>query len=108
MILSIEALLFKIRKKKKRIKQKKQRRKRKAKMRIRQEIKNQRLESKINEIICPICKQGKILKGKSAYGCSNWKNGCTFRINFSDCPPDISTEELQKVVEKYNTERNEE
>ena len=72
------------------------------------EIKNQRLESKINEIICPICKQGKILKGKSAYGCSNWKNGCTFRINFSDCPPDISTEELQKVVEKYNTERNEE
>ena len=51
---------------------------------------------------------GKILKGKSAYGCSNWKNGCTFRINFSDCPPDISTEELQKVVEKYNTERNEE
>ena len=72
------------------------------------EIKNQRLESEINEIICPICKQGKILKGKSAYGCSNWKNGCTFRINFSDCPPDISTEELQKVVEKYNTERNEE
>lgn len=72
------------------------------------EIKNQRLESEINEITCPICKQGKILKGKSAYGCSNWKNGCTFRINFSDCPPDISTEELQKVVEKYNTERNEE
>ncbi|WP_297928498.1 DNA topoisomerase 3 [uncultured Coprobacter sp.] len=72
------------------------------------EIKDQRLESEINEITCPICKQGKILKGKSAYGCSNWKNGCTFRINFSDCPPDISTEGLQKVVEKYNTERNEE
>jgi DNA topoisomerase-3 len=32
--------------------------------------------------ICPVCGQGHIIKGKSAYGCSNWKNGCTFKIPF--------------------------
>lgn len=32
---------------------------------------------------CPQCGQGTIVKGKTAYGCSNWKNGCTYRIAFS-------------------------
>ena len=31
---------------------------------------------------CPLCGKGIIIKGKSAYGCSDWKNGCTFRQNF--------------------------
>jgi len=31
---------------------------------------------------CPICKTGTIIKGKAAYGCSGYKTGCTFRINF--------------------------
>jgi DNA topoisomerase-3 len=29
---------------------------------------------------CPACASGKILKGKSAFGCSRWKEGCTFRL----------------------------
>ena len=33
---------------------------------------------------CPQCKQGVIIKGKGAYGCSNWKAGCTFRLPFSE------------------------
>ena len=31
---------------------------------------------------CPLCGKGTILKGKTAYGCSEWKNGCTFRKPF--------------------------
>lgn len=31
---------------------------------------------------CPVCGKGTIIKGKTAYGCSEWKNGCTFRKNF--------------------------
>ena len=31
---------------------------------------------------CPLCGKGIIVKGKTAYGCSDWKNGCTFRQNF--------------------------
>lgn len=34
--------------------------------------------------VCPVCGKGTILKGHSAYGCSEYKNGCTFRIPFSD------------------------
>ncbi len=34
--------------------------------------------------ICPICKKGTILKGKTAYGCSEYKNGCTFRLPFEN------------------------
>ena len=34
--------------------------------------------------ICPVCGKGHIIKGKSAYGCSEWKNGCTFRKPFQE------------------------
>ncbi|MBP1664907.1 MAG: topoisomerase [Bacteroidetes bacterium] len=32
--------------------------------------------------VCPVCGKGKIIKGKTAYGCSEWKSGCTFRKFF--------------------------
>lgn len=31
---------------------------------------------------CPICGQGHIIKGKTAYGCSRWKEGCNYRLPF--------------------------
>ena len=32
--------------------------------------------------ICPLCGEGRIIKGKTAYGCSRWKEGCTYRVPF--------------------------
>ena len=32
--------------------------------------------------ICPLCGKGTVIKGKTAYGCSEWKNGCTYRKPF--------------------------
>ncbi len=32
--------------------------------------------------VCPVCGKGTIIKGKTAYGCSNWRNGCTYRVDF--------------------------
>lgn len=32
--------------------------------------------------VCPVCGKGTIIKGKTAYGCSNWRNGCNYRISF--------------------------
>lgn len=29
--------------------------------------------------VCPKCKQGHVIKGNTAYGCSRWKEGCDFR-----------------------------
>ena len=31
---------------------------------------------------CPLCGKGIIIKGKTAFGCSEWKNGCSFRQPF--------------------------
>ena len=31
---------------------------------------------------CPLCGEGHIIKGKAAYGCSRWKEGCTWRRAF--------------------------
>ena len=33
---------------------------------------------------CPACGKGVIIKGKTAYGCSRWKEGCAFRLPFPD------------------------
>ena len=32
---------------------------------------------------CPVCHEGHIIKGKTAYGCSRWKEGCTYRRPFA-------------------------
>ncbi len=31
---------------------------------------------------CPVCHEGHIIKGNTAYGCSRWKEGCTYRLPF--------------------------
>ena len=31
---------------------------------------------------CPACGKGHIIKGKTAYGCDRWREGCTFRLPF--------------------------
>lgn len=33
---------------------------------------------------CPLCGKGHIIKGKTAYGCSEWKSGCKFRLPFTN------------------------
>lgn len=32
--------------------------------------------------VCPLCGKGTIIKGKTAYGCSRWKEGCEYRKAF--------------------------
>ena len=32
--------------------------------------------------LCPLCSKGTIIKGNTAFGCSEWKNGCSFRQPF--------------------------
>ncbi len=33
--------------------------------------------------VCPKCGKGKIVKGSTAYGCSEWKSGCDYRVPFA-------------------------
>ena len=45
-------------------------------------------------LICPKCKKGNVVKGKTAFGCSDWKTGCNFRIPFEV----LSNDEAVKLL----------
>lgn len=35
---------------------------------------------RLDDVSCPVCKEGQILKGKRAFGCSRFKEGCNFTV----------------------------
>ena len=35
-------------------------------------------------MLCPVCRQGLIIRGKTRYGCSRWKEGCTYAEPFDN------------------------
>jgi len=47
---------------------------------------------------CPKCKQGKLIKGKAAYGCARWKAGCDFRFSFADIKKKAAGQKLTKEL----------
>lgn len=57
----------------------------------------------VAELICPKCNQGRLLKGKSAYGCSQWKSGCTFRMPFVYHEKKLPDSQVIRLVEKGST-----
>ncbi|MDR1882640.1 MAG: DNA topoisomerase 3 [Prevotella sp.] len=61
---------------------------------------NTQPEAKQERLLCPLCKRGTILKGKSAYGCSSWKSGCTFRLPFEEAGENLNRDELIKILQK--------
>ncbi len=50
------------------------------------------------KITCPKCKKGTVLKGKSAYGCSNFKNGCDFVVTFGSIKEVANGKQLTKKL----------
>ena len=49
------------------------------------------------KIRCPKCEVGSIVKGKSAFGCSDWKNGCEFVIPFQIESSQIENGQIKTV-----------
>ena len=49
-------------------------------------------------ITCPKCVTGKLLKGKTAYGCSRWKEGCQFRLPFQHMDKKIPEKQLLRLL----------
>ncbi len=49
-----------------------------------------------DQIACPKCGQGKVIKGKMAYGCSRWREGCDFRFAFSEVRHQANGKQLTK------------
>ncbi len=59
---------------------------------------------KPEERTCPVCNEGKVIKGKTAYGCSNWKNGCKLRIPFYIDDYQLTGKEVTGLLEKKEVE----
>jgi DNA topoisomerase-3 len=52
---------------------------------------------------CPKCKTGMMIKGKTTYGCSNWKSGCTFRLPFEFMGKEVDERILEVLLQKGET-----
>ena len=55
------------------------------------------------KIMCPKCKSGTILKGKTAYGCSAYKEGCTFKVEFEFLGKKLTESQLLQLIKKGKT-----
>jgi DNA topoisomerase-3 len=54
-------------------------------------------------LVCPKCRSGNIMKGNSAYGCSNWKSGCSVRFPFELMGKQFTETHLQALIRKGET-----
>lgn len=51
-------------------------------------------------LVCPRCKKGHVIKGKTAYGCSAWQSGCDFRFSFTKIKELAKGKSITKEVVK--------
>ena len=47
-----------------------------------EEVKAEHNPDEVIGMPCPLCHEGHIIKGRTAYGCSRWREGCTYRLPF--------------------------
>ncbi len=57
----------------------------------------------ISKHTCPKCSQGELLKGKTSYGCSRWKDGCTFRVPFHFMDKKLTEPQIKRLLTKGAT-----
>ncbi len=50
------------------------------------------------DLVCPACKQGRIITGKRGWGCSRWREGCKFVVWFEENGKRRSKADLRAIV----------
>ncbi len=56
-------------------------------------------------VTCPKCKKGTILKGKTAYGCSEYKSGCNFKVLFEQYGKVLNEKQMFSLIQKGKTSK---
>jgi DNA topoisomerase-3 len=56
-------------------------------------------------LTCPRCKQGTLLAGKRGWGCTRWREGCTFVVWFEVAGKRLTDSQLRELVEKGRTRK---
>ncbi|MCM1349403.1 MAG: DNA topoisomerase 3 [Firmicutes bacterium] len=54
----------------------------------------------LEQISCPECGRGHLIKGRTAYGCSRYKEGCPLRLPFADYPAELTPAKLNIKLKK--------
>ncbi|NQY67171.1 MAG: DNA topoisomerase III, partial [Flavobacteriales bacterium] len=52
---------------------------------------------------CPKCKEGKLIKGKTVFGCSRWKEGCDLRLPFQFLDKKLTDKQVFRLAVKGTT-----
>ncbi|MCM1094231.1 MAG: DNA topoisomerase 3 [Lachnospiraceae bacterium] len=55
---------------------------------------------KLEDVKCPVCGKGHLLKGKAAYGCSCFRDGCSFRVDFTECGSELTPAKVANFIKK--------
>jgi DNA topoisomerase-3 len=59
----------------------------------------------VTTLTCPRCKQGTLVAGNRGWGCSRWREGCTFVVWFEIAGRRITDTELADLVSKGKTRK---
>ena len=62
-----------------------------------------KVHKKIDTPNCPKCNNGNIIKGKMAYGCSEYKKGCDFIVQFEQFNKKLSEKQIFQLISKKKT-----
>lgn len=54
--------------------------------------------STLEQIPCPLCGRGHLVKGRTAYGCSLYASGCAMRLPFDKFSADLTPAALNKAI----------
>lgn len=71
-----------------------------SKNKISPQGRNDKKKKQVAGKTCPKCKKGKLLKGSSAFGCSEYKNNCEFKISFQFLNKKISENQIIRLIDK--------
>lgn len=56
--------------------------------------------TKFEQIVCPTCGRGHIVKGRTAWGCSCYKDGCHMLLPFDQWPDTLTPGKLNSLIKK--------
>ncbi len=57
-------------------------------------------EKEAGPLKCPRCGNGTIIKGNTAWGCSNYRNGCQLRVPFEFAGKKLTDNQLEQLIRK--------
>ena len=60
---------------------------------------------KPEEVTCPQCEKGRIIKGKTAYGCNRFREGCRFMVRFEIAGKKLSESQTRDLLFKGRTRK---